>query len=82
MPQTSNSDNTSPDAYHARMRHLQRWRRIALISCAFLALYAVVIYTRDPALSHPTDMVLIASLFAFIVAILVAVNFLTISFRK
>jgi hypothetical protein len=82
MPQTPQPNHTSPDAYHARMRLLHRWRGIALISGALLALYAVLIYTRDPTLSHPADVVLIASLFAFIVALLVAVNFLTISYGK
>jgi hypothetical protein len=69
-------------SYHARMLIIQRWRRIALISCALVAIYAGVIYLRDPSMRAASGGLLIASLFAFIAAMLVAVNFLTVKFRK
>lgn len=68
-------------SYYARMRLIQRWRRVAWLSCAFIALLAAVIVARDPGLNQPANGMLIASLFVFIVALILAVNILTVRLR-
>jgi lysylphosphatidylglycerol synthetase-like protein (DUF2156 family) len=68
-------------SYYSRMRLIQRWRRVAWISCVLVALLAAIIVARDPGLDQPSHGMLVASLFVFIVALMLAVNFLTMRFR-
>ena len=65
-----------------RMLLIQRWRRVALMVCLFLALTALSINALDPTFVQPSSFALVQSLLAFIVAVLVAVNFLTFRLRK
>ncbi len=65
-----------------RMLLIQRWRRTALIVCLFLAITALLINALDPTFVQPSSFALVQSLLAFIVAVLVAVNFLTFRLRK
>ncbi len=65
-----------------RMLLIQRWRRTALMVCLFLAITAFLINALDPAFVQPSSFALVQSLLAFIVAVLVAVNFLTFRLRK
>jgi len=65
-----------------RMLLIQRWRRIALMVCLFLALTALLITVLDPAFVHPSSFALVQSLFIFIGAVLVAVSFLNFRLRK
>jgi len=52
------------------------------VVCLFLALTALLITVLDPAFVHPSSFALVQSLFIFIGAVLVAVNFLTVRLRK
>jgi len=65
-----------------RMLLIQRWRRIALMVCLLLALTALSVNALDPTFVQPSSFALVQSLLAFIVAVLVAVNFLTFRLRK
>ena len=65
-----------------RMLLIQRWRRVALMVCLFLALTALLITVLDPAFVQPSSFALVQSLFIFIGAVLVAVNFLNFRLRK
>ncbi len=65
-----------------RMLLIQWWRRTALMVCLFLAITALLINALDPAFVQPSSFALVQSLLAFIVAVLVAVNFLTFRLRK
>ncbi len=64
-----------------RMLLIQWWRRTALMVCLFLAITALSINALDPAFVQPSSFALVQSLLAFIVAVLVAVNFLTFRLR-
>lgn len=68
-------------SYHSRVRLTQRWRRVAWHSCALIVLLAAVIVARDCGLNQPSNGMLFASLFVFIVALMLAVNFLTVRSR-
>lgn len=76
---TSASRNAS---YWPRMRLIQRWRRIASLVCLFLALWALLFALLDPGFQHPSTVMLVKSMFAFIVAVAAAVNLLTFRLRK
>ncbi len=65
-----------------RMLLIQRWRRTALMVCLFLAITALLVNALDPTFVQPSSFALVQSLLAFIVAVLVAVNFLTFRLRK
>jgi len=65
-----------------RMLLIQRWRRIALMVCLLLAITVLLINALDPTFVHPSNFALVQSLLAFIIAVLVAVNFLTFRLRK
>lgn len=82
MSDLSSENRNGSSSYYARMLVIQRWRRITLATCVMLALYAGVVYLRDPSLDAASTGEVIASIFAFVVALLIAVNFLTIRFRK
>jgi hypothetical protein len=69
-------------AYWRRVIVIQRWRRITTGICILLALYALVITALYPPAHHPGTMRLDQSLFIFIIALVLAVNVLTIGFRK
>ena len=69
-------------SYWPRMLLIQRWRRIELPICAALALCGLIALLIDPDVQQPPTFMLVGSVFAFIVAVLVAVNVLTISMRK
>jgi len=65
-----------------RMLLIQRWRRTALMVCLFLAITALLVNALDPTFVQPSSFTLVQSLLVFIVAVLVAVNFLTFRLRK
>ncbi len=69
-------------SYWPRMLLAQRWRRIAWLVCLFLALWALLFVLLDPGFQHPSTVMLVKSMFAFIVAVIAAVNFLTFRLRK
>lgn len=69
------------DAYWRRMLLIQRWRRIAWLVCLFLALWALLFSLLDPGFQNPSVVMLVGSIFAFIIAIVVAVNLLTFRLR-
>ncbi len=68
--------------FHARMLVIQRWRRVAWASSLLLALYAAIVYLRDPGFRQQADGLLVVSLVVFIVALLAAANFMTLRFRR
>jgi hypothetical protein len=80
----SHQDQISSDdpAYARRMRLVQRWRRIALLVSLLLCVDAGVTVWLDPALAQPSHVALLQSLFAFIIALIVAVNFMAFRLRK
>ncbi len=61
---------------------VQRWRRIAWLVCLFLALWALLFVLLDPGFQRPSTVMLVKSMFAFIVAVIAAVNLLTFQLRK
>ncbi|MBW4025495.1 MAG: hypothetical protein HIU92_20615 [Proteobacteria bacterium] len=69
-------------SYWRRMIVIQRWRRITTMSCLLLALYALVMTALYPPGHHPGTMRLDESLLIFIIALVLAVNILTVAFRK
>ena len=83
MPQASKADAAFGEAQYLRRMHLiQRWRRTALLVCLLLASYALLVNVLDPTFLQPSGHALVESLLAFIIAIIVAVNFLTFRLRK
>jgi len=83
MPQTREDTPSSRDAsYWRRMRLIQRWRRIAWLVCLFLALWGLMTSLLDPAFQHPSTVMLVTSMCAFIFAVLATVNLLTFLLRK
>ena len=73
----------SRDASHwPRMLLIQRWRRIAWLVCLFLALWTLLFVSLDPGFLQPSTVMLVESMFAFIVAVAAAVNLLTFRLRK
>ncbi len=80
---TKEGTSSSGDAsYWRRMLLIQRWRRISWLVCLFLALCALLFVLLDHGFHHPSIVMLVESMFAFIVAIVAAVNFLTFRLRK
>ncbi len=69
-------------AYSSRMLLVQRWRRIAWLVCLSLALWALLFILLDPGFQHPSTVMLVKSMFAFIVAVVAAVTLLTFQLRK
>lgn len=69
-------------SYWRRMIVIQRWRRIINMICLLIAVYALAMTAFDPPTHHPGVMRLDESLLIFVVALLVAVNVLTVAFRK
>ena len=69
-------------SYWPRMLLIQRWRRIAWLVCLFLALWALLFVLLDPGFQHPSTVMLVTSVFAFIIAVTAAVNLLTFRLRK
>ncbi len=83
VSQAEEDTSASRDAsYWPRMLLAQRWRRIAWLVCLFLALWALLFVLLDPGFQHPSTVMLVKSMFAFIVAVVAAVNFLTFRLRK
>jgi hypothetical protein len=83
VSQSTGDTSASMDAsYWPRMLLAQRWRRIAWLVCLFLALWALLFVLLDPGFQHPSTVMLVKSMFAFIVAVVAAVNFLTFRLRK
>ncbi len=83
VSQAEEDTSASRDAsYWPRMLLAQRWRRIAWLVCLFLALWALLFVLLDPGFQHPSTVMLVKSMFAFIVAVIAAVNFLTFRLRK
>lgn len=68
-------------SYWGRMVLIQRWGRIAWLVCLFLTLWGALFSLLDSAAQSPSVAVLIKSMFAFIIAIAVAVNFFTFRLR-
>jgi uncharacterized membrane protein YqgA involved in biofilm formation len=85
-------DQVSPDnlteqpinhaTYLRRMRFIQRWRRIVLTVSLLLCIDAIVTMWLDPGLVQKPHVVLVQSLFAFMTALVIASNFLTVRLRK
>lgn len=69
------------NSYWKRMLLIQRWRRIAWLVCLFLISWAILFGLLDPEFQNPSVVMLIKSIFAFIVAIVAAVNLLTFRLR-
>ncbi len=69
-------------SYWKRMLLLQRCRRIAWLVCLLLALWALLFSLLDPGFQRPSTVMLVKSMFAFIVAVVAAVNLLTFQLRK
>lgn len=83
IPQAEESAATSGDASHwTGMLLVQRWRRIAWLMCLFLALWALLFILLDPGFQHPSTVILVKSMFAFIVAVVASVSLLTFRLRK
>ncbi len=83
VSQAEEDTSASGDAFYwQRMLLAQRWRRIAWLVCLFLALWALLFVLLDPGFQHPSTVILVKSMFAFIVAVVAAVNFLTFQLRK
>jgi len=83
--QTHAEERTAPsrDAFYwRRMLFIQRWRRIGWVICLFFALTALLFALLDPAYQHPSTVMLVRSMFAFIVSVVAAVNLLTFLLRK
>jgi len=82
MSQATKDVFTSRDvSYWSRMLLVQRWRRVAWLACLFLALWALLFGLLDPGFQNPSVVMVIKSMFAFIIAILAAVNLLTFRLR-
>ena len=69
-------------AYWRRIIVIQRWRRITITICLMLALYALIVTVLYPPAHHPGTLTLDQSLLIFIIALVLAVNVLTVGFRK
>jgi hypothetical protein len=69
-------------SYWRRVIVIQRWRRITTMICFLLALYALVATALYPPAHHPGTLRLDESLLIFIIALVLAVNVLTVAFRK
>ncbi len=83
VSQLNGDTSASGDAsYWPRMLLIQRWRRIAWLVCLFLALWALLFILLDPGFQRPSTVMLVKSMFAFIVAVVAGVNFLTFRLRK
>ncbi len=83
VSQSKRDTSASGDAsYWPRMLLVQRWRRIAWLVCLFLALWALLFILLDPGFQHPSTVMLVKSMFAFIVAVVAAINLLTFRLRK
>jgi len=83
VSQLKEDTSASGDAsYWPRMLLIQRWRRIAWLVCLFLALWALLFILLDPGFQHPSTVVVVKSMFAFIVAVVAGVSFLTFRLRK
>jgi len=83
VSQSKGDTSASGDAsYWPRMLLVQRWRRIAWLVCLFLALWALLFILLDPGFQHPSTVMLVKSMFAFIVAVVAAANLLTFQLRK
>lgn len=83
MPQGEKDATAFGDVFYwRRMLLIQRWRRIAWLVCLFLAFWALLFIMLDPGFQHPSTVKLVKSMCAFIVAVLVAVNFLTFRLRR
>jgi hypothetical protein len=68
--------------YLRRMRFIQKWRRIVLTVSLLLCIDASVTVWLDPDQAQKSEVVLVQSLFAFMIALVIAVNFLTFRLRK
>ncbi len=83
MSQASKTSAPFEELRHSRrMLLIQWWRRTALMVCLFLAITALLITALDPAFALPSSLALVQSLLAFVIAVLVAVNYLTFRLRK
>ncbi len=83
VSQSKRDTSVSGDApYWPRMLLVQRWRRIAWLVCLFLALWALLFILLDPGFQHPSTVMLVKSMFAFIVVVVAAVNLLTFRLRR
>ena len=83
VSQSTGDTSASRDAFYwSRMLLAQRWRRIAWLVCLFLALWALLFVLLDPGFKQPSTIMTVKSMFAFIVAVVAAVNFLTFRLRK
>jgi len=83
ISQASKTSAPFDERRHSRRMLLIQWcRRTALMVCLFLAITALLIKALDPAFVQPSSLALVQSLFIFIGAVLVAVNFLTFRLRK
>ena len=71
----------SDTAYISRMRLILRWRRIAHLACLLIGLYAVGWLLLEPNILQSPHLMTVGSLFAFAVAIVVAVNALSFLLR-
>jgi len=68
-------------SYWKRMLLVQRCRRIAWLVCLLLALWALLFSLLDPGFQHQSTVMLVKSMFTFIVAVAAAVNLLTFQAR-
>ncbi len=83
MSQASKTSAPFEELRHSRrMLLIQWWRRTALMVCLFLAIAALLITALDPAFAQPSSLALVQSLLAFVIAVLVAVNYLAFRLRK
>lgn len=83
VSQLKEDTSASGDAsYWPRMLLIQHWRRIAWLVCLFLTLWALLFMLLDPGFQHLSTVMLVKSMFAFIVAVIAAVNLLTFRLRK
>ncbi len=60
------------------MRAIQRWRRIVFLVCFLMCVDALLVLWLDPGLQNTPHLALLQSLFFFVVALIVAVNYLSL----
>lgn len=68
-------------AYDARMRLIQRYRRIGNITCVFIAIFALGWMLLGSHSLQSPYLLIASSLVAFIFAIVVAINVMTVLLR-
>jgi len=75
-------EDDDEEIYGARMEKILRWRRIANLACLILFLGVLGTTLGDPGLVFASHLRLVQSLFAFTIALFLAVNLLTVWYRK